>query len=78
MNLQQIIQPYYAGKNKMSVAMILPSKFVKSHRIDPSTVLLLLRSDGSDSLQLKILREEDLNKKEETGKETPVGAGISL
>ena len=59
---QHLIQPYAVGKNKRSVAMILPSGIVKSHIINPSTVLLLLRSDGFDDLKLKIIREQDLEK----------------
>jgi len=57
-----IIQPYLAGKNQSSLAMIVPSKIVKEHNIDPSTVLFLLRSDGFNELKLKIIREGDLDK----------------
>ena len=56
--------------------MILPSKVVKKHDIDPSSVFLLLRSEGFNDLKLKILREEDLEK-EENGKAGPAGTGIS-
>jgi hypothetical protein len=60
--------------------MILPSKIVKKHNIDPSSVLLLLRSDGFNDLKLKIIREQNLIEKEEeeAGKEIPAATGISL
>lgn len=40
--------------------MILPSKVVKKHNIDPSSVFLLLRSEGDNDLKVKILGEENL------------------
>jgi hypothetical protein len=39
---------------------------------------LLLISNGFDDLQIKILREENLIEKAETGKAIPVDADISL
>jgi hypothetical protein len=41
--------------------MIVPSKVVKEHDIDPSSVLFLLRSEGFNELKLKIIREGDLD-----------------
>ena len=73
-----LIQPYPTGKKQKSLAMILPSDIVRSHNINPSTDLLLLRSNGFDDLQIKILREENLNEKAGTGKAIPVDADISL
>jgi len=74
----KLIQPYLAGKNQKSVAMIIPASIVKAHEIDPSSVILLLRSDGFNDLKLKIIREQDLIEKEEAGKEIPAATGISL
>jgi hypothetical protein len=64
--LQQkyLIQPYKVGKHKKSLAMILPSEIVKTLQIDPLTILLLLKVKGIDEIQLKIIREEDLAKKD--------------
>jgi hypothetical protein len=44
--------------------MILPTDIVKTLNIDPLTVLLLLKVKGIDDINLKILREEDLVKKD--------------
>jgi hypothetical protein len=44
--------------------MILPSEIVKTLQIDPLTILLLLKVKGIDEIQLKIIREEDLAKKD--------------
>jgi len=60
-----LICPYSVGKNKTSLAMVLPSQVVKSLKIDPLSIFLLLRVKGNDELELKIIREEDLAKKEE-------------
>ncbi len=62
---QHVIQPYRVGKGKKSLAMILPSDVVKLLKIDPLSIILLLKVNGMDSLQLKIIREEDLVKKDE-------------
>jgi hypothetical protein len=61
---QYLIQPYKVGKHKKSLAMILPSEIVKTLQIDPLTILLLLKVKGIDEIQLKIIREEDLAKKD--------------
>ena len=60
-----IIRPYTVGKDKRSLAMVLPSEIVRSLRINPMTVFLLLQVKGADKLELKIIREEDLLKKDE-------------
>ncbi|HXT82904.1 MAG TPA: hypothetical protein VN704_00900 [Verrucomicrobiae bacterium] len=62
MKEQHLIQPYRVGKNKKSLAVIIPSEFVKLFEIDPSTVLLLLKAQGYDEIQLKIIREDLINK----------------
>jgi len=72
------IKPYLAGKNQKCVGMFIPKAIVKKHKIDPSSVLLLITSNGFDDLQLKILREENLIEKEENGKEVPAATGIRL
>ena len=67
MQKQYLITPYTVGKDKKSLAMVLPSKVVKTLDINPQTIFLLLKVRGRDDLQLQIIREEDLVKKE-TGK----------
>lgn len=64
LNNQHVIQPYLVGKGKKSLAMILPSEVVKSLKIDPLSIILLLKVRGIDDLQLTIIREEDLVKKD--------------
>jgi hypothetical protein len=61
---QHFIQPYLVGKGKKSLAMILPSEVVKSLKIDPLSIILLLKVNGIDDIQLRIIREEDLVKKD--------------
>jgi hypothetical protein len=59
-----LVTPYAVGKDKKSLAMVLPSKVVKSLRVNPLSVFLLLRTNGLDEINLKIIREEDLTKKD--------------
>ncbi len=61
---QFIIKPYSVGKGGRSLAVILPSPVVKALDIDPLSIFLLLSVNGSDDLQLKIIREGDLAKKD--------------
>jgi hypothetical protein len=44
--------------------MVLPSEIVKSLRINPQAAFLLLKVNESDVIELKIIREEDLTKKD--------------
>ncbi len=52
-----IVQPH-SIERKMFVDIILSSDIVKAHKIDPSTALLLSRSEGIGNIQLKINRED--------------------
>lgn len=52
------------GKDKRSLAMVLPSELIRSLNIDPLTILFLLKVEGHDELQLRIVRQEHLEKKE--------------
>lgn len=65
-NLQNnyLIRPYQVGKDKRSLAMVLPSDIVKALGIDPLSIFLLLKVKGIDDLQIQIIREEDLVKKD--------------
>jgi len=60
---QYLIQPYWVGKHKRSLAMILPIGMVKALDINPQTVLLLLKVKDNDDIYLKIMRQEDLAEK---------------
>jgi hypothetical protein len=59
-----LITPYAVGKDKKSLAMVLPVEVVKALEINPQSIFLLLNVRGKDDLQLQIIREEDLAKKE--------------
>ncbi len=59
-----LIKPYGVGKEKRSLAMILPSQVVKELEFDPSTMLLSLQVKGLNDLHLKITREENFIKKD--------------
>jgi len=73
-----LVSPYAVGKDKKSLAMVLPVEIVKALEINPQSVFLLLEVKGKDELQLQIIRESDLVKREEIGKAIPVAAGIGL
>jgi len=60
---QYYVQPYLVGKDKRSLALILPAKLVKALNINPLTVLFLLKVIGSDQLQLIVVRQEHLESK---------------
>jgi len=72
-----IRKPYKIGSNRKSLGFVLPAPVVKSLEIDPLSDYLLLKVSGKDNLQLKVLRKEDLDKKE-AGKEIPAPTGINL
>ena len=59
-----IIRPFKVGKDKKSLSIVLPSKVVKSLHVNPLSVFLLLRTNELDEINLKIIREEDLTKKD--------------
>ena len=60
---QYLIQPYWVGKHKRSLAMILPTEMVKALDINPQTVLLLLKVKGIDDIYIKIMRQDKLAEK---------------
>ena len=59
-----IVRPFKIGKDKKSLSIVLPSKVVKSLHVNPLSVFLLLRTNGLDEINLKIIREEYLTKKD--------------
>ena len=58
-----LVHPYAVGKDKRSLAMVIPSEIVKALGIDPLSIFLLLKVKGIDDLQIQIIREADLAKK---------------
>ena len=64
-NNSYLIHPYAVGRDKKSLAMVLPSQIVKSLGINPQSVFLLLKVKSADILQIQIIQESDLAKKEE-------------
>ena len=64
MQNKYLIKPYTVGKDKKSLIMVMPSKIIKSLKINPQSVFLLLEVKGKDELQLQIIREDDLVKRE--------------
>ncbi len=60
---QYYVQPYLVGKDKRSLALILPAKLVKALNINPSTILFLLKVNGNDQLDLVIVRQELIESK---------------
>ena len=67
-----IVRPFKVGRDKKSLSIVLPSEVVKSLHVNPLSVFLLLRTNGLDEINLKIIREQDLIKKD-IEKVIPVG-----
>src|SRR3954447_14897473 len=68
-----LIKPYTVGKDKKSLIMVMPSKIIKSLKINPQSVFFLLKVMGMDTIHLHVIREEDLVKEDVI----PVAAGTS-
>ena len=64
---QYVIQPYSVGKEKRSLAMVIPAEIVKSLKIDPLSIFLLLKISGKDDLHLKVLRRRFSKKRNRKG-----------
>lgn len=64
MNKIYLIQPYAVGKDKKSLAMVLPSDVVKALEINPQAIFLSLKVVGADCLYLQIIRQSDLERKD--------------
>lgn len=64
MNRIYPIRPYAVGKDKRSLAMVIPSEIVKALEINPQSVFLLLKVKSAENLQIQIIREDDLAKKD--------------
>lgn len=60
-----LISPYLVGSNNTSTAVVLPSKVVKTLKIDSTSTFLMLKVYSDDELNLKIIREKDLIKEDE-------------
>ena len=59
-----IVRPFKVGRDKKSLSIVLPSEVVKSLHVNTLSVFLLLRTNGLDEINLKVIREEDLTKKD--------------
>jgi hypothetical protein len=59
-----IVRPFRVGRDKKSLSIVLPSEIVKLLHVNPLSVFLLLSTNGLDEINLKIIREEDLTKKD--------------
>jgi hypothetical protein len=69
---QYFVQPYLVGKEKRSLAMIMPFELVRSLNLAPHSVLFLLKVMGNDQIQLLIVRKEDLKQKVANSTPLPV------
>ena len=59
-----LIHPYAVGKDKKSLAMVIPSELVKALEINPQAIFLSLKAIGVDSIHLQIIRQSDLERKD--------------
>lgn len=49
-----IVQPYKVGtKTNASLAMIIPAKIVKSHKLDPSTIFVIRAEESERKIILE-------------------------
>ncbi len=58
------VQPYAFGTDKRSLAMIISYELFKSLIIGPLTILFLLKVAIHNELHLKIIRQDDLERKD--------------
>jgi hypothetical protein len=59
-----VIQPYSVGKDKKSLAIVIPSPIVKKYNLNSfSTIFLMQDQEQTNSLLLRTIDEIDLNKK---------------
>lgn len=54
------IRPYGVGKERRSLAMILPSEIVKTFELDSAALIFLVRAVDYNHLQITIIREKDI------------------
>ena len=71
MNKIYLIRPYAVGKDKKSLAMVLPSELVKTLEIEPQVIFLSIKVMGVDNLLLQIIRQSDLERKD-VGNSIPI------
>jgi hypothetical protein len=59
-----VIQPYSVGKDKKSLAIVIPSPIVKKYNLNSfSTIFLMHDQEHTNSLILRTIDEIDSNKK---------------
>lgn len=58
-----LIHPYSVGKDKKSLAMVIPSEVVKALEINPQAIFLSLKVIGVDRIHLDIIRQSDIERK---------------
>jgi hypothetical protein len=69
-----IVRPFRVGRDKKSLSIVIPSEIVKSLHVNPLSVFLLLRTNGLDEINLKIIREENLIENKDIKREDMVPA----
>jgi hypothetical protein len=61
---QFVIQPYNVGKDKKSLAIVIPSQIVKKYSLNAnSTIFFMREEEQTNSLLLKTIDEIESNKK---------------
>ena len=59
-----VIQPYNVGKDKKSLAIVIPTQIVKKYNLNSSsTIFFMQEEEQTNSLLLKKIDEMVLNKK---------------
>jgi hypothetical protein len=59
-----VIQPYNVGKDKKSLAIVIPSQIVKKYNLNSSsTIFFMQEEEKTNSLLLRTINEIEQNKK---------------
>lgn len=59
-----VIQPYNVGKNKKSLAIVIPSQIVKKYNLNSSsTIFFMQEEEQTNSLLLRTIDEIESSKK---------------
>jgi len=58
-----LVKPYAVGKNKRSLAFIIPNQIVKEHNMNPEDTYFILKVIDQQNMTIKIISPDDLDRK---------------
>ena len=74
-----LIQPYNVGKDKKSLAIVIPCQIVKKYNLNSSSIFFMQEEEQTNSLLLRTIDEIESNKKKiilDNGLELPCHQAI--